>query len=79
MAPHWTKSYSINDDAKFLQEKELDFQKNLTIAQSYESADYNVKELKAISAKGKVKSEPVAVCQARNVLLLLLPTGEWLC
>ena len=56
--------WGINDDktqAKFLQEKELDFQKALTIARSYESADRNMKELKAPSAEGKVKTEPVAV------------------
>ena len=55
--------WGINDDktqAKFLQEKDLDFERALTIARGFETADKNLKEMKAPTAEpAKVKEEPV--------------------
>ena len=56
--------WGINDDktqAKLLQEKDLDFQKALTIVQGYETADQNLKEMKAppTDSEVKVKTKPV--------------------
>jgi hypothetical protein len=53
--------WSINDktEAKFLQEKDLDFQKALTIARGHETADQNLKEMKAPPADSEVKVKSV--------------------